>query len=105
MTKIGKLNKLLVIEKPIDTDDAGGGKTRTWQIVCKAWCEVKPASASAQANAMQLQAPITHKITTRYQDGITPDMRAIWSGRTFEFKTAKDPEENRRFLEITAEEK
>lgn len=104
----GRLKRKITLQQPILTPDGGGGYTRSWQDVVDLWAEVLPfESRVTQGETLQdlrLQSRITHRITVRYREGITTDMRFVDGSRYFVIRTVRNPKEEDVLLEILAEE-
>lgn len=86
------------------TRDAHGGMVETWVDVCTVWASVEPMRAVEIMRANQVDARITHRLTIRYQGGITSAMRAVFGTRVFLFLSVINPDERRIMLEMLAME-
>jgi SPP1 family predicted phage head-tail adaptor len=86
------------------TRDDHGGIVEDWRDVVTVWASVEPIRAVEIYRANQVDARITHRITTRYQAGITTAMRALFGTRTLLFLSVINPDERRIMLEMLAME-
>ncbi len=100
----GSRNRRIVIQSATETTTDGGEVTRSWSTFATVWAEIKPLSAREAMVAQQSQATTTHKIIILYRPGITPDMQALYNGRTFRFDSVINLDEANRQLVITAME-
>ncbi|PWK05305.1 phage head closure protein [Tumebacillus permanentifrigoris] len=88
--KVGELNRRVTLQK----------NTVEWQDVVTVWAAVDPLSVQATIAARQADQPYTHKITIRYRDGVSTDMRVIYKRKVFEISAVIDKEESHRFLQL-----
>jgi hypothetical protein len=47
MTTIGDLNRRLVIEAPVETDDGTGGVTRSFAVAATVWGNIAPVTVTS----------------------------------------------------------
>ncbi|MFQ6016772.1 MAG: phage head closure protein [Kiloniellaceae bacterium] len=105
--KLGALRRRLVIQAENPDADAGGGQNDPWAgatTVATVWGRIQPLTGSERLRAMRLEGKVSHRITIRYQAGITPKMRMLLGGRVFNIRAVINPEERNRFLELLCEE-
>ena len=102
--EIGALNRRLVLEAPVETADGAGGVTRRYEAAGTLWASVEPASARSAVEAGSLGATVTHRIRIRFYPDITVRHRLREGARIFRI-VALGEKDNRRFLEIAAEER
>jgi SPP1 family predicted phage head-tail adaptor len=101
---IGELRQKVVLQKPIDTTDAGGGVSVVWQDVETIRAKVVPLRGREMTYAMGLANPITHRFLIRYRSDVLGKWRVVYDGREFSIQAAVDPDERKRFLELSCEE-
>jgi len=104
MTAPGDLNRRLVLQAPVESDDGEGGVTRSYATVTTLWAQVLPLSQRADVSADSFGAALRYLIVIRYRDDVTTrhqfqDGDAIY--RVIAARSSAD----RRFLEIEAEER
>jgi SPP1 family predicted phage head-tail adaptor len=104
VTAIGELNRRLVLEAPVETDDGAGGVTRSYQAATTLWARVTPAAARAVVAADSLAALVTHRIVVRAPRTITGLHRFRDGARIFRVVAFRETAD-RRFVEIEAEER
>ena len=79
--RAGRLNRLVSIQRRVETQTDMGQTVWTWEEVCRAWAEIAGVSGrEGQAGAPQVQAAVTHSILMRYQPGIVAKMRVVELG-------------------------
>lgn len=62
----------------------GGRYQKDWEEFLKVRAKVIPLSGTERFQAQQIQAELTHRVEMRYHEGIKPQMRVEYKGRTFE---------------------
>lgn len=104
----GKLRHRITIQELIlnaaTTRDMHGGIVEDWADVVTVRASVEPIRAVEIFRANQVDTRITHRITLRYQSGITTAMRAVFGKRIFLFLSVINPDERRIMLEMLAME-
>src|SRR5262245_57150124 len=65
MTAPGDLNRRLVLEAPVESEDGAGGVTRLYDVVTTLWAKVVPLSASSELTAANLGARVRYRIIVR----------------------------------------
>ena len=97
--------KRVTIQNKSAVSDGQGGFAESWPNGSTVWASIEPLKAYERFQAMQMQVPVTHKITMRYTDEITSASRLLYGDRVFWVKEIIDPEERQRFLIINAIER
>lgn len=81
---IGKYNKRLTIEQPIQTQDAAGAPVITWQPLGDgAWARIEPLKATEATVAHQVLPVMDTRITLRYHPllaGMNEKWRCAYNG-------------------------
>jgi SPP1 family predicted phage head-tail adaptor len=103
--KAGTLNHRVVIEQPVDSQDASGKVTRTWAKVCEVWANVRPVTGSEAFRAQAVSATYSSVVEIRYRSGITPKMRVVYGERTLNIESVENVEEANRQLNLKCTEK
>lgn len=80
---IGKMRHEIVIQSRTQTPDTVGGFTETWAAFETVFADIDPVSASERFFSQKLEADITHKITIRYLETVTDNMRVLFGSRVF----------------------
>lgn len=102
MTAPGDLNRRLVLEAPVETDDGAGGVARGYATVTTLWAQVLPLSGGANVAAGSLGAALRYRIVIRFRDDVTT-RHQFQDGAAIYRIIAVRPNADRRFLEIDAE--
>jgi SPP1 family predicted phage head-tail adaptor len=103
--RIGRLRHQITFKAAVDVPDGAGGVTQTWQTIATVWGAVEPLRGRELFAAQQIQAEITHKITTRYHEGMRPEMVVDFNGRIFDVGPPVNPAERNQSLEFYAVER
>ncbi len=101
-TEIGDLNRRLVLEAPVESDDGAGGVMRSYGAVTTLWAQVTPVSARADVAADSLGEAQRYRITIRMRADITTRHRFTEGARVYRILAARESDD-RRFLDIEAE--
>ncbi len=101
----GKLRHPIVIEVATDVRNEFGEPEQTWTEFEQTWAEIKPIKAGEFFSAVGTQHEVTHRIVTRYIEGIKPDMRIRFEDRIFEITAIRNFFERDEYLEILAKER
>lgn len=100
----GILRHLGTIQQYTATRNAVGEEVETWATFKQAWCEINPLRGSENYISAEKHASATHQIITRYQIGITPKMRLVIRGRTFDIIDVLNVMEKDRMVRMVVEE-
>jgi SPP1 family predicted phage head-tail adaptor len=104
VTAIGDLNRRLLLQAPVETDDGAGGVARAYADVCTLWAQVIPLAGRADTAAGNFGAAMRYSIVIRARDDITT-RHIFQDGDRIYSVVAARPSADRRFLEIDAEER
>jgi SPP1 family predicted phage head-tail adaptor len=102
MTRIGDLNRRLVLQAPHEADDGEGGVTRSYDVVSTLWAQVLPASARSDIGAESLGAALRYAIVIRARTDVTTRHLFLDGTRSYRILSVRESAD-RRFLEIDAE--
>jgi SPP1 family predicted phage head-tail adaptor len=97
-----RMNRRVDIQSVTRTSDGQGGFTESWTTDATVWAYITQAKGYEKYQAMQLETPISHKITIRYRDGVTTAQRMVHEGNVFNIKEVLNPDMDFAFLEIKA---
>lgn len=81
--RAGRLNKLVTIEQPNSVTDAVGQPVPSWSQFAKPWARIEPITGREWFAESMINSETTVKITIRYRDGITEDMRVNWNSKLY----------------------
>jgi SPP1 family predicted phage head-tail adaptor len=99
----------IVFQAENSTADGAGGFTAPWASptdVATVRACVEPLRGFERLRSMQLENPVTHKITTRFRTGLKPEHRIKFTNngetRFFNIVSIINIEERNRWIEIMA---
>lgn len=79
--RAGRLRKRITIQNKAAVVNADGQPVYTWGTYLTVWASIEPATGKEYAEASTQAQSVMHKVTVRYQDGITPEMRVAFTDR------------------------
>lgn len=92
------------LEAPIRTPDDGGGASLAYALVAEVWGEVRNVSGDETFEDGRLSGRITHVVSIRHRDGVSPDQRLRIGPRMLAIRSVLDRDGRRRHLECRCEE-
>lgn len=84
--RAGRLRHRVQIQVKQRVPDGGGGWSHEWVTVRTVWAHVEPLSAREFVAAQAVHSEVTTRITIRYRDDITPDMRILHRGKIYNIR-------------------
>jgi SPP1 family predicted phage head-tail adaptor len=109
-----RLKHRMTLQQEVITPDSAGGYEKSWADVAQLWAEIAPVTATGTGTGRmsgrevmvggQLQPEISHRITVRYQEGVTAAMRLVYEGRVFNIRQVANVLEQGEVLELLAQE-
>ena len=102
--KAGKLDHLIIVEQNTPTRDAFGGLVDSWDTYATVWAAIMPMVGTEALRADQLNTSITHKITIRYLESLSTQMRVNFSGRLMNIKSVQHIRERGDMMVLMCEE-
>ena len=95
------------LHKQSTAPDGGGGSIVTWITIATVWGRVKPFSANDQVKDKAVELQQVTKVTLRWRSDLgtydTNHYRLLWNGNIMRINGISNPDERRRFLELTCE--
>ena len=79
--RAGKLRKRFTIQSKTPAQAADGQPVYTWGTFLTVWGSIERAQGREYLESTTQAQAVTHKVTVRYQDGITPEMRIAFTDR------------------------
>lgn len=98
------LNKKVILLRPKDTEDGGGGYDTTYIPEAEVWAGVIPVTSTELRFANQQNLQVTHKIIMRYRDDIKPNWLILFKGRKLEIISILNVKENNTELNLLCTE-
>lgn len=105
MTGLGDLRHRLTLEEAQRVSDGAGGHTETWVSVAAVWAAMRPSGGGEGVDSGRLAGRVSHVITLRYRDGVTPAMRFRQDTRVFHILAAIDEDARHHWLRCLCEER
>lgn len=84
--------------------DDYGEEEITWTDWATVWAAVEPLRGREFMEAKQVQAEVTHRMRMRYRDGISPEKRVSFDGRTFDILAVIHVAEREREVQLMCRE-
>ncbi len=106
----GRLDKRIVLQFAVETDDArgGGGRVTDYVDTATLWASIDPGSGREFVDARQLTPDLSHIVKMRYRAGVTPKHRIRYVGngavRIFSIVSVADPLERHEQLILMCSE-
>lgn len=102
---IGEMRQRIILQDASESSDGMGGLGEsTWSDFKILWAKIEPYSAKEAYEKHELKHRVTHKVTIRYLDGVTSDMRVKFGERYLQIKGIRTVDERKRFIELACEE-
>jgi SPP1 family predicted phage head-tail adaptor len=102
---IGKYNKRLVIQQPLDTQDASGAPVTAWVAFGTVWSSIAPIKGREATTAGQTLAAMDTRILIRDQralDVLNTKWRGTYNGVIYNFTSVVRIDLANREIEILA---
>lgn len=100
----GALRRRVTLEAPDAVADDIGGVTRGWRVVATVWARIETPRGATRLEGDRLEQARFHRVTLRWRDGVSGEMRLRLGERILLIRAARDPDESRRRLELDCEE-
>jgi len=103
---IGSFSYLFTLKRRAISDDGAGGQIVRPTDIAQLWMSMEPVSSNQRFWAMKLEAPVTHRLVTRWRDDVvvSPDLMLTLGERQFNIRSVINIEERNRFLDVMVEE-
>jgi SPP1 family predicted phage head-tail adaptor len=98
----GKMRQRVTLQRQTDTGglDDYGQPLPPWEDVASVWAAVDPLEGRELWAAQQVNAEISARISIRYREGVTTQMRVAFGDRLYDVLSLVDPEEGHRELQL-----
>lgn len=84
MISAGQLNKRVTLQRATEAAaDSYNVTALTWGDVKTLWARVRPLTGRELFDSAQMEAEVSHEITFRWVDNVTPKDRISFNGRVF----------------------
>lgn len=101
--RAGRLNRRVVIEKPVRVANGAGGFAKGWAPAGKAWAEMIPLRGDEALEHSVQRSTQIWKVTMRWRAGVDEQCRLIFAGKPLNIRTCEDPDGMRAELVMTCE--
>jgi SPP1 family predicted phage head-tail adaptor len=89
ITPVGKLRSLITIQQRSSGKSASGQPVNTWTTFKQVYARLRSVTGSENFKGEQYSPEVTHEVTLRFVDGITPMMRVLTpDGKILDIKSA-----------------
>lgn len=106
----GQLRHRVTLQKlGTRADDGMGGGGIPWEDVTDVHASIEPLSGREQLQAGQIEAALSHRIRTRFVNGVKPHWRIkhidpLTGTHVYDIESIADPESRHRELELMCNE-
>lgn len=100
----GQLNKQLILQAPSISREADGAEVITWTTLATIWSDITSSGGREFWQAKQINAEISHMVTIRYRDKISPRYRLLYGSRIFQILSVVNADETRTGLQLMCKE-
>lgn len=101
----GTLRRRVEFQRRSGAQDTFGADLDTWTTVATVWGSVQDIRGMLRYAAEEYQAQVTTEIIIRWRSDLTPAMRAVADGRTFQIQSIQDQEGRHRELVLACLER
>ncbi len=100
--RAGRLDKKIDIIKSTEAQSTLSGEmTRTWSTYIKnRWAQVEPLSGRELFQSNQWRANVDYRFTIRYSSGISPQMRIVYSGSSYQIHSVIDINDEHKEIQM-----
>jgi len=102
--RAGQLRDRIAIQTLDTTRDAMGGQPTSYTTVATVWGGIRPLNGRETFSAQAADADVTHEITIRRYEGLTPKHRLYHDSRAFNIESIRNIEERDRLMVCVCKE-
>jgi SPP1 family predicted phage head-tail adaptor len=108
--RAGRLRHSVVIQRRTGAANAFNEPTDTWADLATVSAGIEPIAGREYFAAQQVQSEVSHRVTIRYMEGVSPKDRLVWTdpatsvARYFDIRAVIDRDERHRALELMCTE-
>lgn len=103
MSRPGRLDQRILIQRETLTDDGMGGDTLSWVNHVNTWAGVAPSSGRENEYGQQVQASNLVIFTIRYREDLLLTDRVVWNGDSYNILALPPPSTRKLYRTIEAE--
>lgn len=90
MPPAGMLNQRITVQGVVRISDGGGGYEETWANIVTCWAQVQPLAGLERLTAAQQESTTDYRVTIRWREGLTAEMRVLWRGYRLDVNAIAD---------------
>lgn len=98
--RAGELRHRVTVEQYTETQNAVGEPVKTWSTYAVLDAAINPLVGTERIQSAQVNANAFVQMTLRYYPGITPKMRVVAGGRTYQIASVVNVDERNRELDL-----
>jgi len=102
--KSGELRHYVTLERQTTTQNNIGEPIVTWIEFAPTYAKIEPLTGREYFSAKEKQNEVTTRITIRFVDGVTEDMRVNHNGRIYEIDAVLNVDERNERIQIMCHE-
>jgi SPP1 family predicted phage head-tail adaptor len=84
--RAGTMNRRVVVQRATETQGTTGELATTWVDVATVWASITPMKGDELYRAQQVNARLSHRVSMRFRDGVTPKMRLSYGARLLQIE-------------------
>lgn len=92
----GKLDRRILIQRPVVVRDEHGDEIEGWVDVATVWAEFKRTGGNEEFRASQTSNVQTVAFRIRFRAGLDPKMTVVYEGRRYDILDVGESEDGRR---------
>lgn len=104
MGTIGSKQKLVTIQRRVETANSQGGVVVTWATRCTVWAHERPLTGRESLAAGQVVASLSSVWEVNYRSDISVKDRLVFGSRVLQIESVIDPTDTRQELHLTCSE-
>jgi SPP1 family predicted phage head-tail adaptor len=102
--RAGTLNRQIVIESRVETDDDTGDPVPVWLPFATVWGALEPGRGRQFVGEQQIESEVTGRIRIRYRPGVTAKMRAVVDGVPYDILAVLDLKDRHEEMHLLTSE-
>ena len=100
----GRLRNAITIQQSIVATGSSGASTKTWTVFATVFADIRTPTGKEYFGQDKFNSQVSHVVTIRWIEGVTPSMRIIWGSRTLNIEYVSEDRTNRRMLYLDCKE-
>lgn len=104
LPRIGELNRRVTLRRRSDAPVGDVDGESLYDESRQRWAKIEPVGAAVYSGSVQIGEAVTHRIWTRYLDGITDAHEVVYRTSVFRVRRVTDANGARRFTVLEVEE-